>query len=127
MQLTRTFDKLKDARAELSRIRHETDQGTYVKPSKLTVNQYLDEYLRSYAVERPRPRARAAVVTSMTAGSASSSARVMPSRSGLAVSRVMATTRPGSSPWVHASRLSHRSRSCTLRADTREGRDETTA
>lgn len=44
-QLTRTFDKLKDARAELSRIRHETDQRTYVKPSKLTVNQYLDEYL----------------------------------------------------------------------------------
>jgi integrase len=44
-QLTRTFDKMKDARAELSRVRHQTDQGTYVKPSKLTVNQYLDEYL----------------------------------------------------------------------------------
>jgi integrase len=43
-QLTRTFDKLKDARAELSRIRHETDKGTYVKPSDITVNQYLDEY-----------------------------------------------------------------------------------
>jgi site-specific recombinase XerD len=40
-----TFDKLKDARAELSRIRHQTDQGTYVKPSTLTVNAYLDEYL----------------------------------------------------------------------------------
>jgi integrase len=44
-QITRTFDKLKDARAELSRIRHETDKGTYVKPSDTTVNQYLDEYL----------------------------------------------------------------------------------
>lgn len=44
-QLTRTFDKLKDARAELSRVRHQTDQGTYVKPSKVTVNDYLDEYL----------------------------------------------------------------------------------
>lgn len=43
-QLTRTFDKLKEARAELSRIRHETDQGTYVKPSEITVNEYLDEY-----------------------------------------------------------------------------------
>jgi integrase len=43
-QLTRTFDKLKDARAELSRVRHETDKGTYVKPSEITVNQYLDEY-----------------------------------------------------------------------------------
>jgi integrase len=43
-QLTRTFDKLKEARAELSRIRHETDQGTYVKPSEITVGEYLDEY-----------------------------------------------------------------------------------
>jgi hypothetical protein len=41
-QLTRTFDKLKDARAELSRIRHETDKGAYVQPSDITVNQYLD-------------------------------------------------------------------------------------
>ena len=40
-QLTRTFDKLKEARAELSRIRHETDQGTFVKPSDVTVSQYL--------------------------------------------------------------------------------------
>ena len=38
-QLTRTFDKLKDARAELSRIRHETDEGIYVKPSDITGNQ----------------------------------------------------------------------------------------
>jgi integrase len=44
-QLTRTFDKLKEARAELSRIRHETDQGTFVKPSDVTVSHYLDEYL----------------------------------------------------------------------------------
>jgi integrase len=44
-QLTRTFDKLKEARAELSRIRHETDQGTFVKPSDITVSEYLDEYM----------------------------------------------------------------------------------
>ena len=44
-QITRTLDKLKEARAELSRIRHETDKGTYVKPSEITVNEYLDEYL----------------------------------------------------------------------------------
>jgi integrase len=43
-QITRTFDKLKEARAELSRIRHETDRGTFVKPSDIIVNQYLDEY-----------------------------------------------------------------------------------
>ena len=44
-QITRTFDKLKEARAELSRVRHQTDRGTYVRPSKMTVNEYLDEYL----------------------------------------------------------------------------------
>ena len=43
-QLTRTFDKLKEAREELSRIRHQTNEGTYVKPSEVTVDQYLDEY-----------------------------------------------------------------------------------
>lgn len=45
-QLTRTFDKLKDARNELSRIRHETEAGSYVQPSEQTVNEYLDEYLK---------------------------------------------------------------------------------
>ncbi|GAB3429166.1 tyrosine-type recombinase/integrase [Flindersiella endophytica] len=46
LQLTRTFDTLKEARAELSRIRHETNRGVYVKPSEETLNQYLDEYLK---------------------------------------------------------------------------------
>src|ERR1017187_8653543 len=44
-QLTRTYDKQKDARAELSRIRHQKAEGTYVPPPNLTVSQYLDEYL----------------------------------------------------------------------------------
>lgn len=44
-QLTRTFDKLTEARAELARIRHETDRGTYVKPSNEMVNAYLDEFM----------------------------------------------------------------------------------
>ena len=44
-QLTRTYDRQKDARAELSRIRHQKAEGTYVQPSKITVSQYLDEYL----------------------------------------------------------------------------------
>jgi integrase len=43
-QLTRTFDKLKEARDELSKIKHENNQGTYVKPSEITVAEYLDEY-----------------------------------------------------------------------------------
>ncbi|HUZ55977.1 MAG TPA: hypothetical protein VMU94_26055, partial [Streptosporangiaceae bacterium] len=33
-QLTRTYDRLKDARAELSRIRHQTTDGTYVQPCR---------------------------------------------------------------------------------------------
>jgi len=45
-QLTRTYDKLKEARDELARIRHETSQGTFVKPSELTVSEYLDEYFQ---------------------------------------------------------------------------------
>ena len=45
-QLTRTFDTRREAREELSRIRHETTLGTYVKSSKETVNTYLDGYLQ---------------------------------------------------------------------------------
>jgi len=45
-QLTRTFDTRREAREELSRIRHETHQGTYVKSSKETLNSYLDGYLQ---------------------------------------------------------------------------------
>ena len=33
-----------EARAELSRIRHQTAEGTYVQASEITVSQYLDEY-----------------------------------------------------------------------------------
>ena len=45
-QLTRTFKTLANAREELSRIRHETNLGTYVKRSKETVNACLDGYLK---------------------------------------------------------------------------------
>lgn len=44
-QLTRTYDTMKEARAELSRIRHEVGKGSYVKPSTQTLSEYLDEYL----------------------------------------------------------------------------------
>jgi len=44
-QLTRTFDRRREARAELSRIRHETSKGTYVAPSNETLNQHPDSYL----------------------------------------------------------------------------------
>src|SRR4029453_3924229 len=45
-QLTRTFDTQREARDELARIRHETNLGTYVHPSKETVSSYLDGYLK---------------------------------------------------------------------------------
>ncbi|GAA4630043.1 site-specific integrase [Actinoallomurus vinaceus] len=45
-QLTRTFDKQREARREYDRIRHQTGEGTYVKPSKATVNQVIDSYLK---------------------------------------------------------------------------------
>lgn len=52
LQHTATFDHLKEARAELSRIRHELGAGTYVPPLDLTVNAYLDEYLKGATRER---------------------------------------------------------------------------
>ena len=58
-QLTRTFDKLRDARDELSRIRHQTNEGTYVKPSQVIVSEYIDEYLKgATVVGESRPRCR---------------------------------------------------------------------
>ncbi|MDG4770672.1 tyrosine-type recombinase/integrase [Solwaraspora sp. WMMD792] len=46
-QVTHTFDGKKEAKTEYARIRHETDRGTYVRPSKMTVDQFLDEWLTS--------------------------------------------------------------------------------
>lgn len=44
-QIRRRFKTLKEARAELSRIRHETNTGTLVRPSKRTLNDELDSWL----------------------------------------------------------------------------------
>jgi integrase len=45
-QLTRTFNTQREARDELSAIRHKTNLGTYVRPSKETLNTFLDGYLK---------------------------------------------------------------------------------
>jgi integrase len=45
-QLTRTFDTKREARDELSKVRHETNLGTYVRPSKETLNSHLDSYFK---------------------------------------------------------------------------------
>lgn len=44
-QLTVTKDTLKEARAELARIRHQRDAGTYIAPSAITVGEWLDQWL----------------------------------------------------------------------------------
>lgn len=41
-QKTFTFDTKREASEEYHRIKHETALGTYVRPSKVTVNEYLD-------------------------------------------------------------------------------------
>lgn len=42
----------KDAESELTRLLHELDTGTYVEPSKLTVKDYLEKWLKDYAETR---------------------------------------------------------------------------
>ena len=44
-QLTRTFGTLKEARAEYARITNRRQEGTLAPPNKLTVNEWLDQWL----------------------------------------------------------------------------------
>ncbi|MFF7477081.1 tyrosine-type recombinase/integrase [Streptomyces sp. NPDC008092] len=46
-QITKTFDTKTEARGELSRIRHQSKTGEYVAPTRLTVNELLDIWLRA--------------------------------------------------------------------------------
>lgn len=46
-QIRRTFDTKKEARDELARIRYQRSTGSYVVPSKMTVDELLDIWLRS--------------------------------------------------------------------------------
>jgi integrase len=45
IQEYRTFDRRADAVKALARIQHESGQGTYVRPSRETLGEYLDTYL----------------------------------------------------------------------------------
>lgn len=47
-QIRRRFKTLKEARAELSRIRHESNTGTFVRPRKTTVSEYLENWLAGH-------------------------------------------------------------------------------
>lgn len=44
-QLTSTWGTQKAARAELNRIRHESNTGAYIRPAKTTLGEYLDTWL----------------------------------------------------------------------------------
>ncbi|WP_406462600.1 site-specific integrase [Streptomyces sp. NBC_01622] len=46
-QIRKTFDTKKEARAELARIRHQSTTGTFVVPTKVTVDELLDLWLKS--------------------------------------------------------------------------------
>lgn len=46
-QLTKTYDGKRQAERELARILNEVNRGSYASPSKVTVAEYLDEWLRS--------------------------------------------------------------------------------
>src|SRR4051812_49317134 len=46
-QVTRTYDKRKDAQAELAAILHRVNRSEYAMPSKVTVDEYLATWLRS--------------------------------------------------------------------------------
>jgi Site-specific recombinase XerD len=53
-QLTRTFDTRREAKAERGRMLHESARGTFVRPRKLTVSAYLDEWIEG-ATRNVRP------------------------------------------------------------------------
>ncbi|MCE7010014.1 site-specific integrase [Kibdelosporangium philippinense] len=50
-QLTKTYDTKKEARAEYAKIKHQTDEGTFVGPVKITVSEWLDTWLKSATID----------------------------------------------------------------------------
>jgi integrase len=52
LQRTYTFDRRKDAEAELSRIGHTLRTGEFVDRSKVTVTEVIDSYLKKVAFQR---------------------------------------------------------------------------
>jgi hypothetical protein len=64
-QLTRTCDTLREARAERARMISETSRGTFVRPRKLTLDQYLDEWVDG-ATRNVRPATRRSYTDALT-------------------------------------------------------------
>jgi integrase len=50
-QLTKTYGAKKEARAEYAKVKHQTDEGTFVGPDKTTVSEWLDTWLKSTTVD----------------------------------------------------------------------------
>ena len=44
-QKTFTYDTRREARAEYDKVRHQSNEGTYVRPTKITVSEYLNDWL----------------------------------------------------------------------------------
>lgn len=57
-QVTRTFDLRREAQAELAKILNEIQTGDYARPTKVTVEAYIDEWLRSATRGRERATVR---------------------------------------------------------------------
>lgn len=48
-QLTRTFGTLREAKVEYARITNHRYEGTFVEPNKITVNEWIDQWLAKKA------------------------------------------------------------------------------
>lgn len=48
-QLRRTFNTLREAKTEYARITSKRNEGTFVPPNKITVNEWLDQWLEMKA------------------------------------------------------------------------------
>lgn len=50
-QITKTFDTKREAKSEYARIKHQTGEGSYVAPARVTVSDWLDTWLKSATVD----------------------------------------------------------------------------
>jgi integrase len=57
-QEKKTFARKKEAEAELARITNERNNGAYVRPSRQTVAELIDEYLKSATFEKEKATVR---------------------------------------------------------------------
>jgi hypothetical protein len=58
VQEKKAFTRKKEAEAELARITTERNRGTYVRPSRQTVAELIDDYLKSATFEKEAATAR---------------------------------------------------------------------